>query len=134
MIGLILSLCASSRSDHYFNGGNLDAIVGKPLYGSGQCVALVQHFTNVGRTGLWREGTKITQSRYPRKGAAIATFFGGVYPSKPSGNHAAFFHSMTNSGMVVVDQWSSSGGVQKRTIRFTGKGGVNDASIYSTIA
>jgi hypothetical protein len=142
MLALILisALSASvfdsleTNEGHYFNGGDLDSIIGHPLYGTGQCVALVQHFTNVGVTSTWREGTKITHTTHPGKGCGIATFFNGRYPSWASGNHACFFHSMESGGMNVVEQWVGLKHVQKRLMRFTGKEDVNDAGKYSVIA
>jgi hypothetical protein len=144
MLSLLTFLCASlfasdfeqleKNEGHYFNGGDLDSIIGHALYGTGQCVALVQHFTNVGVTSGWREGSKITPTQHPSKGCAIATFFDGKYPNWSHGNHACFFHSMESGGMNVVEQWVGLKHVQKRLMRFTGKGDENDAGKYSVIA
>ncbi|KAH7819627.1 uncharacterized protein MONOS_7044 [Monocercomonoides exilis] len=119
---------------HYFPG-NVDSIVGHKTYGNGQCVVLVQWFCkDIGLVKTWREGPKITRSQYPKKGCAIATFFNGRYPNWSTGNHGCFFHSMTSAGMVVVEQWATSGTVRKNTLKFTGKGDTRDAGKYSVVA
>jgi hypothetical protein len=111
----------------------IETIIGKDLVKTGECVALVQAYSNVGHTSTWVEGAKITTTSYPSKGTAIATFVNGKYPNASTGNHAAFFYAMTENGMEVVDQYKSLKAVQKRTIRFTGKGGSNDAGAFSVI-
>jgi hypothetical protein len=111
----------------------IETIIGKPLVGNGECVALVQEYSDVGHTSTWVKGAKITKTSYPSKGTAIATFEDGKYPNRSTGNHAAFFYAMTTTGMEVVDQWKSLKAVQKRTIRFTEKGGSNDAGAFSVI-
>ncbi|PMS34777.1 hypothetical protein B0G57_113178 [Trinickia symbiotica] len=55
------------------------------------------------------------------KGTAIATFVNGRYPNRPTGNHAAFYLSQDVIGIVVIDQWSTSGTIRKRRLRFLGK-------------
>jgi hypothetical protein len=121
---------------HLFNnkkGKTIETIIGAPLVGNGECVALVQEYSDVGATGTWVEGAKITKTSYPSKVTAIATFVNGKYPSAATGNHAAFFYAMSDAGMEVVDQWKSLKALQKRTIRFTGAGGSNDADAFSVI-
>jgi hypothetical protein len=111
----------------------IETIIGTSLVGNGECVALVQGYSDVGLTSTWVEGSQITPTSYPSKGTAIATFVDGKYPNASTGNHAAFFYKMTTAGMEVVDQWKSLKAVQKRTIRFTGNGGSNDAGAFSVI-
>lgn len=120
-----------SGKGHYFKSGDLDKIIGKLNVGNGQCVVLAQHY--LGRVGTWGEGPKITRSSYLGKGCSIATFFDGRYPNWSTGNHGCFFHWMSSEGMYVVDQYCSSGGIHKRLLRFTGKGGISDAGGYSIV-
>jgi len=118
----------------YYFPGNVDSIVGHKVYGNGQCVVLCQLLVKgLGLVHTWREGPRITRTQYPGKGCVIATFFNGRYPNWSSGNHGCFFHSMTSAGMVVVDQWSTSGTVRKRTFAFTGTGTTSDAGKYSVV-
>jgi hypothetical protein len=93
--------------------GNVEDLQGEPKVGSHQCVALIQHYAGVSYTGTWKEGEKVLGSMSIAKGTAIATFVNGKYPSKPAGNHAAFFISQDAAGIWIMDQWSGEG---KKTI------------------
>ena len=54
-------------------------------------------------------------------GTAIATFVEGKYQNHGTGNHAAFYISQDAVGIWVVDQWSTSGTIRKRQLRFKGR-------------
>lgn len=41
-------------------------------------------------------------------GTAIATFVKDKWPSKPHGNHAAFYLGQVSNGMYIMDQWNRS--------------------------
>jgi hypothetical protein len=72
---------------------------------------LVRALTGAPNHELWQEGAKLADAiRTPdgiAKGTAIATFFGGVYPSNSSGNHAGIFVSAAAdfTSVEVFDQW-----------------------------
>lgn len=57
--------------------------------GDGDCVALIQKFTNAGVTAGWRQGAAVLNNKQLRPGTAIATFVKGRYPRLNTGNHAA---------------------------------------------
>lgn len=84
---------------------NVDNLQDTPLVGTGTCVALVQHYVNVGHTSTWREGEPVRGNQTIRKGTAIATFRNGRYPNLSSGNHAAFYIRQDATGIWVMDQW-----------------------------
>jgi hypothetical protein len=91
------------------------------LVGNGYCVPLVQEATGAPPTSLWRKGPKVKTNRKVPEGTAIATFDeNGLYPDKPTGNHAAIFLSVKVDGIDVVDQWKmkSSARPSRRTLRF----------------
>jgi hypothetical protein len=89
------------------------SLEGKPTVGSGDCVALVQHYTNVGHTSTWQPGLRVLDSVHLPVGTVIATFDKGRYANKKRGNHACFFleygplSQTTGKPMYikVMDQW-----------------------------
>ena len=88
--------------------------------GSGECVALVQHWTAAPNTSLWTQGMKVQGNDHLiSKGTAIATFVDGKYPNHAHGNHAAFYMGQDATGIQVVDQWHGQVS-HRRTIRFDG--------------
>ena len=95
----------------------------KPAVGTGQCVALIETYTNVLRPAkdFWKAGAAVRGNATIRKGTAIATFVNGKYSSNASGNHAAFYLSQDATGIWVVDQYAGSHGIHKRHLRFKGK-------------
>lgn len=99
----------------------------------GQCVAFVKKAAGTPQTSLWKEGKKVRGAAID-KGTAIATFIKGVYPSHPSGNHAAIYVSQNDDGLLVWEQWKGLP-VHQRTISF--KDGVgspsDDGDAYSVI-
>jgi hypothetical protein len=106
--------------------------------GNGQCVAFVQQAAGVPNTSQWKEGQKVRGSTIA-KGTAIATFQGGVYPNKKTGNHAAIYDGQDKNGIWVWDQWKSKTAthlVQRRYIPFRGGKGSpsNDGDAFSVIA
>ena len=100
---------------------DVDDLEGKPLAGSGQCVALVQTYAKAPLTSTWTEGEKVKGNTTIQKGTAIATFVGGKYPNKSHGNHAALYLSQDATGIKVMDQWSSKGKIGSRTLTFQGQ-------------
>ncbi len=102
---------------------SLVTIPPKPNVGTGQCVALIEAYTNTPKpvASFWKEGVAVRGNLAILKGTAIATFVGGKYLSNATGNHAAFYISQDASGIWVVDQYAGSGGIRKRHLRFKGK-------------
>lgn len=109
--------------------------------GNGDCVELVQRFTDVGWTGSWHPWIKVLDAGYIRIGTVIATFNKyGRYANNPRGNHAAFFLGMgpldLKTGrpkyIMVMDQWKDKRMIGAREIlpRATLKedGGIYDDS------
>lgn len=86
------------------------------LVSTGECAALVQHYSRVGRAEHWRKGADVKGNTTIRRGTAIATFVDGVYPNDAHGNHAAFYVSQDNDGVTVVEQWNSLTKPQSRHI------------------
>ena len=82
---------------------------GKPLVGSGQCVALVQVAADAPQTKFWKQGDSV-QQRAPDKGTAIATFQAGDINDTHGLSHAALFLGLTDdaSGFWVIDQWNNA--------------------------
>lgn len=86
---------------------------GKSAVGNGDCVPLVQHYTNVGNTKSWRPGLRVMDTVHLPIGTVIATFEKGRYANKSRGNHACFFleygpRSQTTGKPMfikVMDQW-----------------------------
>jgi hypothetical protein len=82
-----------------------DAVIGGPI-GKGQCVDLVRSMTGLGPAKeTWKPNGAVSTSDFtPLK--PIATFFGGVYPSNDTGNHAAILLQKNDDGSIVVfDQY-----------------------------
>ena len=98
----------------------------KANVGTGQCVALIEAYTNVPRPAavLWKQGAAVRGNVALQKGTAIATFVDGKYPSHATGNHAAFYIKQDAGGIWVVDQYVSRSGQQsgitERYLRFKG--------------
>jgi hypothetical protein len=117
--------------------------------GDGQCVRLVQEAADVPNHTLWHEGLSLANRPDIPDGTAIATFFDGVYPSQPTGNHAAIFmrydvNAQGQPGIEVYDQYVRTNpppGMPKikapgeRFILFGNGTGpaISDASRYSVI-
>ena len=91
------------------------------MVSTGQCAALVQHYTRVGRTSGWKEGEVVKGSTTIKRGTAIATFVGGIYENEAHGNHAALYISQDSTGIKVVEQWTTLPKPQIRVIPFLGK-------------
>lgn len=67
------------------------ALENKPKVRDGECVALVQEYTDALNSKQWRAGERVIESRGLRPGTAIATFVNGRFPSGTMHRHAAFF-------------------------------------------
>lgn len=88
--------------------------------GSGQCVALVQHWAGAPTTATWQQGIKVKgNGRIIAKGTVIATMVDGHYPNHAHGNHAAIFLSEDANGIRVLDQWLGHA-PSERVIHFHG--------------
>lgn len=109
-----------ARKGGYRSYVDVDTITGSAS--TGQCAALVMHYTRVGKAANWREGDAVRGNTTIKKGTAIATFVNGRYPNKEHGNHAALYVSQDSEGIVVVDQWTGKD-AGKRTLAFLGKDG-----------
>lgn len=94
----------------------VSSLAGKQKVGSTQCVALVQFYAGVPRHSNWKQGPTVMGNREIVPGTAIATFIKGRYPSRPHGNHAAFFLRHAADGFWVVDQWKDRPGQAPRNI------------------
>jgi hypothetical protein len=95
--------------------------VNSELVSTGQCAALVQHYTRVGRTNGWKEGEAVKGCTTIKRGTAIATFVDGIYENEAHGNHAALYISQDSKGIKVVEQWTTLKKPQIRDIPFLGK-------------
>jgi hypothetical protein len=99
-----------------------EALVGKPVIGNKQCVALVREFAGAPASSLWGGGKTIVRGTFTmRVGTAIATFVNGKYSSLRTGNHAALYLGQDGGGIWVVDQWRRVDHIQKRYLKFKGK-------------
>lgn len=112
-----------ARSGGYRSYIDVETIpsVNSGLVSTGQCAALVQHYTRVGPTSGWKEGEAVKGNATIKKGTAIATFVNGSYPNDAHGNHAALYVSQDSTGIKVVEQWSSLPKPQVRVLAFLGK-------------
>jgi len=46
----------------------------QPKVDGGECVRLVQHYTNVGPTSVWRAGERVLDAKFIPPGTVIANF------------------------------------------------------------
>lgn len=68
------------------------ALVGNPLVGSGECVALIQrYFPAIGNTRTWKAGQRVVESRDIKIGTVIGTMVEGEWPGLAHGNHVGLF-------------------------------------------
>jgi len=102
---------------------NVDDLEGTEKVGSKQCVALIQHYSNVPHTSLWNEGKTVLGDFTITKGTAIATFVDGKYQSLTTGNHAGYYVSQDANGITIMDQWSSDTAKPKVSSRYLRKKG-----------
>ena len=120
-----------------------ESLIGKPLMGTGQCVALVQIAANAPLTKFWKQGVNVQQNP-PERGVAIATFQEGRYLNDTHGlSHAALYLELIEdgSGFWVIDQWNNASDhhpPQKRQIPFVHPTGpmntpANQGSAFSVI-
>ena len=100
----------------------VDSLPGKPAVGNQQCVVMVEFYAKAPAPAnpKWKQGIRVKGDTGIAKGTAIATFVNGVYPNRPSGNHAALYELQDNTGVWVVDQYFGSNGIHKRRLRFKG--------------
>ncbi|MGV2287179.1 BPSL0067 family protein [Trinickia sp. YCB016] len=101
--------------------GDAESLEKLPTVGNKQCVALVKQFAGAPASSLWHEGENVKGNLLLKKGTAIATFVDGRYQNHASGNHAALYVGQDAGGIIVVDQWSTSGTIKKRRLPFLGK-------------
>jgi hypothetical protein len=96
----------------------------QPKVDGGECVRLVQHYTQVGPTSTWRQGPRVLDEAIIEEGTVIANFNKqGRWPGKRKGNHAAFFIGFGPRGpdgkpmwIVVQDQWKAKDDIHMRRI------------------
>ena len=99
------------------------------LVGTGHCVPLVQAAGGAPVASLWVKGPKVKGNSSIPVGTVIATFGKtDKYENAATGNHAAIFMSISDKGIVVVDQWKLKDPARpsQRTLKF--KNGVGSAS------
>jgi hypothetical protein len=98
---------------YIYSGAN--RLIGKPLYGDGNCALMVQHYAKLPLSSIWREGARVVEQENIWPGTAIATFENGRYPSHPHNNHVAFFFkgfgSQPGSGRIIAREIKSKGKV-----------------------
>ena len=87
---------------------DVDVLNEHDLVGNHQCVVLVQTYTNAPRAANWRQGASVRGHLLLAKGTAIATFVDAMYKNHSHGNHAAFYLSQDQGGILVMDQWRSA--------------------------
>lgn len=90
---------------------------GQSKVGTGECVALVRHFTKAPHSSTWREGEKVFGNKQLKVGTAIATFERGRWPGRPTGNHAALYIGQDSTAIYVVDQWNKGDTLKKIRLR-----------------
>ena len=117
------------------------------LVGNGECVTYVKAVTpglENTQTSGWKAGEQVKGANLPTGTAIMTSTPGGGYPTGKSPRHGAVYLGQNANGIRVLDQWAErkdskgkvtrgSHVVQERTIRFTGKGGVDDANSYFVI-
>lgn len=110
------------------------SLVGKPLAGDGECVALVQKYLPaIGHTTTWKAGARVVElgNNEIRIGTVIGTMEDGKWPGKKHNNHVGIFggvnsRSVTTGRMmsfVLVEQYRTHGvtKIQARVIYSKGK-------------
>ena len=112
-----------AKIPHVYTG--VDQLEGTEKVGSKHCVALIQKYVSAPATSTWEEGEIVLGSSSLAKGTAIATFVNGLYESKRTGNHAAFYISQDSAGITIMDQWVSDTSKPKVSSRYLRKKGKN---------
>lgn len=97
-----------------------EELIGGPLVGSQQCVALVQECAGAPNTLLWKEGKAVKGNVHLKPGTAIATFVKGKYSNRPHGNHAAIYVRQDAAAIYVIDQWKGKSAITLRPLYFKG--------------
>jgi hypothetical protein len=92
--------------------GDLRALKGHALFGSGECVDLIKELVP-GLKGLstqtWKQGASVKDSPGLARGTAIATFGpDGRFPHANTGQHAAIFVAHAGAGIYLVEQYKAS--------------------------
>jgi hypothetical protein len=125
--------------DWYFTSDAEDDLKATPLIGNGQCVTLVEVKAGVPNHTLWRKGPLVKDNTAVPPGTAIAAGWNkeGLYPSYPTGNHAAIYLEATDTGIIVVDQFRGINlrTQRPRTLRFGDRNNapVNDGNAFHII-
>lgn len=110
------------------------SLVGKPLAGNGECVALVQRYLpNIGHTTTWRAGARVVElgNSEIRIGTVVGTMENGKWPGKAHNNHVGIFggidsRSLTTGKMlsfVLVEQYRAHGVTKIQARVIYSKGG-----------
>ncbi|EDS5972588.1 BPSL0067 family protein [Salmonella enterica subsp. enterica] len=100
---------------------DVDKLENKPRKGNDQCVTLIKVvIPELSRrtTSTWHQGEQVLDNTNIAKGTAIATFDEqGVYPNRPSGNHAALYLGQNASGTLIMEQWTKELKIHKKRVR-----------------
>ena len=103
-------------------------LIGKPVVGDGNCALMVQQNAKLPNHRLWHQGARVAEQQNVWPGTAIATFENGVYASRPTGNHVAFFLRFgkrkadgTAASIWVVEQYHGLSRIQMREIPARGQ-------------
>jgi hypothetical protein len=129
----------ADHCDWYSTSESENVLGATPLVGNGQCVSLVEAKTGVPNHALWRKGPLVKDNAAVPAGTAIAAGWdnNGLYPSHPSGNHAAIYLRAMDAGLIVVDQFKGINlhKQRPRTLRFGDRNNapVNDGNAYHII-
>jgi hypothetical protein len=111
------------------------SLVGQPLIGNGECVALAQRlFPGLGHTSTWKAGKRVVEckdSEIPI-GTLIGTLVDGKWPGRAHGNHVGIYggsakRSVTTGNItsfVLVEQFRHPNvtKIQARELHNKGKG------------
>jgi len=128
-----------AESYEFYITANSAAWEKKPaLVGTGHCVPLVQEAAGAPVTSMWLKGPKVKGNSKIPEGTVIATFSkADKYENAATGNHAALFLSVSEKGILVVDQWKAKDPAKpsRRILKFKGGSGSasNDGDQFSVV-
>ncbi|WP_157201823.1 BPSL0067 family protein [Massilia sp. Root335] len=112
---------------------NPQALVGMPLVGLGECVAMIQrYFPSIGNTRTWKAGQRVVESKDIKIGTVIGTMVDGKWPGLSHGNHVGIFGGVESrsiqtgfmTSFVIVEQFIHSNvkAIQARVLHAKGIG------------
>lgn len=109
---------------------NARQLEGTDKVGSKQCVALVQVYAGAPLTAGWREGRQVIGDASIAVGTAIATFVGGRYESRRTGNHAGLYLGQDRDGLWIMDQWADDNRKPRVSRRYLRRRGTSSGGGY----